>query len=140
MDGDSSLDRPLAAEWFPEFYDELRRLAGHKLSDERLGHTLSATALVHEAFVKLSSRSKGWSDSVRFRAAASKAMRQILCEHARARGAVKRGKGAKRITLAEGVLLGEESDDQLELLGLHDAIEALRKHLGWRPDVGERAP
>ena len=85
--------------FFPLAYDELRRLAAAKLEAERPGHTLDATALVHEAFLRLGGASfAGRSD---FLVAASRAMQHILVDHARARNAGKRGGAARRWALDE---------------------------------------
>ena len=85
--------------FFPLVYDELRRLAAGKLGQERAGHTLDATALVHEAFVRLGGAS--FADRADFLRAASVAMQRILVDHARARRAGKRGGSARRWTLDE---------------------------------------
>jgi RNA polymerase sigma factor (TIGR02999 family) len=87
----------------PEVYDELRRLAGNYLRHERPGQTLQATALVHEAFLRLSKeKNHPWKDRTHFLAIAALSMRQILVQRARARHADKRGgQHAERITLDE---------------------------------------
>ena len=78
----------------PMVYDELRRLAGRHLRHERVGHTLHATDLVHEAFLRLARESHGSPSRTHFFASASQLMRRILVEHARRRGAAKRGAAA----------------------------------------------
>ncbi len=81
----------------PLLYDELRRAAQWSLDNERAGHTLSATALVHEAYLKLAGpREAAWTGRGHFYAAATEAMRRILVDHARVRQRVKRGGGAVR--------------------------------------------
>lgn len=83
-------------------YDHLRAIARHQLSHERPGHTLTATALVHEAYLRLdgaAGEGGGEPNRILFLHAASEAMRRILIEHARARGRVKRGGGAARVSL-----------------------------------------
>ena len=96
-----------AADLFPAVYDELRRLAAAKLAAERPGHTLDATALVHEAFLRLADRrgepggSQAFATKSQFFRAAAEAMRRILVDHARKKRADKRGGAAKRFELAE---------------------------------------
>src|SRR5688572_17192781 len=101
----------------PQVYAELRRLAAAKLAGERSGHTLDATALVHEAFLKLGGEESFASKSGFLRAAAE-AMRRILVDHARAKRADKRGGGWQRVDLSETALPAENSD----LLALDEAL------------------
>lgn len=87
-------DRGAAGALLPLVYDQLRRAAQQHLAQERAGHTLSATALVHEAYVKLAGpREVPWAGRGHFYAAAAEAMRQILLDHAKVRMRVKRGGG-----------------------------------------------
>lgn len=96
-----------AGELMPQVYDELRRLAGNYLRHERPGQTLQATALVHEAFLRLSKeKNQPWKNRTHFLAIAALSMRQILVQRARARHAEKRGGGAEKITLDESVMEG----------------------------------
>ena len=89
----------------PQVYDELRRLAANYLRHERPGQTLQATALVHEAFLRLSKeKNQPWKNRTHFLAIAALSMRQILVQRARARHAEKRGGGAEQITLDESVM------------------------------------
>ena len=89
----------------PQVYDELRRLAANYLRRERPGHTLQATALVHEAFLRLSKEKKQpWKNRTHFLAIAALSMRQILVQRARARDADKRGGGAEKISLDDSVM------------------------------------
>jgi RNA polymerase sigma factor (TIGR02999 family) len=78
---------------FPLVYDELRRQARRYLRGERAGHTLEPTALAHEAYLRLAGRERAWADRAHFFAVASRAMRQVLVDHARARLRQKRGAG-----------------------------------------------
>ena len=113
---------------FPLVYDELRRLAQAHLRSERVGHTLPATGLVHEAYLKLFEQSAAWQDRAHFLAVASRAMRQVLIDHARARLADKRGGGAARATLHTDRLdlLDGDADDQAALiLSVDDALSRL---------------
>lgn len=96
--GDESSGRDL----LPLVYRELRLLAQQRMNAERPDHTLNATALVHEAWLKIgaSERAIPWANRAHFYAAAAEAMRQILLDHAKSRGRVKRGGGAKRVPLS----------------------------------------
>jgi RNA polymerase sigma factor (TIGR02999 family) len=88
------------AELLPQVYDELRKLASAKLAVEAPGHSLDATALVHEAWLKLATADVDWQDKTHFYRAAATAMRRLLIDHARAKGAAKRGGGAVPVSLA----------------------------------------
>lgn len=111
-------------ELIPLVYDELRRLAVVKMAHEREGHTLDATALVHEAFIKLTDGSPGWESQRHFFAAAAEAMRRILIDRARARGAEKRGGRVQRaIVDIEALAMPEIADERVILLS--EAIDRL---------------
>lgn len=111
----------------PLVYDELRALARRQLRREQDGHTLHATALVHEAYVKLNAGGAvAAADRAHFLAIASRAMRQVLVDHARRRNTAKRGEGWDRTTLsgvAGLVAAGDRTPDQL--LALDQALEGL---------------
>ena len=116
-----------AEELFPLLYDELRRLAGFYMGREQAGHTLQPTALVHEAYLKLVDQTRtGFKGRTHFMAVGAQVMRRLLIDHARKRGAVKRGLGWKRVTLgtgneaAEAAALGSD-----ELLNLNAALDRL---------------
>src|SRR4051794_29717816 len=94
LDAATAGDRRAAADLLPLVYEELRKLAAARLAAERPGHTLDATALVHEAYLRLLG-DKGFDGRRHFFAAASEAMRRILVDHARNRLAAKRGAGAR---------------------------------------------
>ena len=98
---------------WPFVYDELRRLAGHYMQDQKPGHTLQATALVHEAFVRLVDVEVAGESRGQFLALAARAMRSVLVDHARTRGRAKRGGDAVRVTLDEGVRVGSDGLDGL---------------------------
>jgi RNA polymerase sigma factor (TIGR02999 family) len=119
-DGDSAaLDRLL-----PLVYADLRRIAARQLKAERRDHTLSATAVVHEAYMRLvGQRQVRLEDRAQFFAAAAAQMRRILVDHARRRAAAKRGGPQVRITLDEELAAGAERD--LDLLALDHALEEL---------------
>jgi RNA polymerase sigma factor (TIGR02999 family) len=107
-------------------YDELRKVAQRRLAEERPGHTLQATALVHEVYLKLSEgRQKPWSGRAEFFAAAAEAMRRILIDHARRRGAEKRGGGRRPLPL--NVVDLTELDNPAMILALDEAIVRLER-------------
>ncbi len=90
----------------PIVYDELRRLAARCLQSERPGHTLRATALVHEAYLRLMDADIGWQDRAHFYAVSARVVRRILVEYARTHSRQKRGGGEVPIPLDEAVLIG----------------------------------
>src|SRR5215472_511361 len=102
------------AELLPQVYDELRKLAAAKLASEKPGQTLDATALVHEAFLKLGGE-RSFATRADYLKAAAQAMRRILVDHARARNAAKRG-GGRRVPLESGHLVSPPPNDDLEAL------------------------
>ncbi len=112
-----------------EMYDALRRLAAARMAAERPGHTLQATALVHEAYLKLAgdTRPPGWDGRGHFFASAARAMRQILIDAARHRGAVKRGGDLERLPLSHVDLAGGRIARDQELLDIDDALERLER-------------
>ena len=116
-----AMDQP----WLPEVYDCLRRLAAAWFRAERPGHTLQPTALVHEAYMRLSAADRSIDDRTRFGAAAAVAMRRVLVDHARARNAAKRGGGWSRVDLALIDAGGQARD--VGILELDDAIAELAK-------------
>jgi RNA polymerase sigma factor (TIGR02999 family) len=108
----------------PRVYAELRQIAHRHLARERTGHTLSTTALVHEAFLKLLDlNGTEWKGRAHFFATASRAMRHVLVDHARIRGAAKRGGGEAALQLAEELYLTREQADRL--LDLDEAMTRL---------------
>lgn len=123
-DGDeSALDRLM-----PLVYDELRGVAHRRLASERTGHTLQTTALVHEAYARFADLDLRWRDRAHFFALAARTMRRILVDYARARAAEKRGGGAEAVRLDDlTVSLASEDDDVVEILALHEALEALER-------------
>jgi len=100
-----------------EVYDDLHRIAGEYLRRERADHTLQPTALVHEAYVKVANRDQ-WKSATHFRAVASNAMRQVLVDHARRRGRLKRG--GKRVMLTTNIAFAPDRD--VEILALDEAL------------------
>jgi RNA polymerase sigma factor (TIGR02999 family) len=110
----------------PLVYDELREIAGRWLRRERMGHTLQPTALVHEAYLRLvDQRRVRWRDRAHFFAVAATTMRRVLVDHARRRGAAKRGGGALTIPLDDSVLGTAVAPDILDLDQALDALGAL---------------
>jgi RNA polymerase sigma factor (TIGR02999 family) len=127
-------DTQAANQLLPLVYDELRKLAAQRLAQEKPGQTLQATALVHEAYLRLvdATQEPRWDSRGHFFAAAAEAMRRILVEQARRRGAQKRGADCKRIDFPE---LAETSDDDpLDLVALD---EALRKFEALYPQKAQ---
>ena len=123
-------DRQAAEQLLPLVYDELRKLAAARMAAEKPGHTLSATALVHEAYLRLVG-DQHFDDRGHFFAAAAEAMRRILVNHARDRKRLKRSGGRRRLELLDQVgSLAEDSDLVLSLdelltrLGEEDAAAA----------------
>src|SRR5216110_678640 len=101
---------PPAQELAPQVYDELRRLAAAYLRRERPGQTLQATALVHEAYLRLAGAGSPWQDERHFVGIAARSMRQILVERARSRGAQKRWAGLDRVTLTASLVHASAED------------------------------
>jgi RNA polymerase sigma-70 factor (ECF subfamily) len=112
----SDPERPEARELMPAVYQELRRLAAAYMRRERPGQTLQATALVHEAYLRLAGAGQPWTDRGHFLAIAARSMRQILVERARARGALKRWAGLDRVSLSESLVGGAHADAMLPAL------------------------
>jgi RNA polymerase sigma factor (TIGR02999 family) len=121
-------DLQAANQLLPLVYDELRRLAAQRLAAERPGQTLQATALVHEAYLRLVGESDDlrWEGRGHFFGAAAEAMRRILIDSARRKAATKRGGSARRVSIDDVALVGDEPDDNL--LALDEALAELEKH------------
>ena len=116
---------PPAEEVAPLVYDELRRIARAYMRRERPGQTIQATALVHEAYLRLAGAGTPWHDKRHFVGIAARSMRQILVERARARGAQKRWGGLGRVSRTDSIAI---SDDQSDLLpALDEALTRLEK-------------
>lgn len=111
-------------ELMPMVYAELRRRAAAHLKHERPGHTLRPTDLLHEAYLRLCAQNAGFKNRDHFFGVASRLMRRVLVDHARARSAAKRGK-ALRVTLAEDVAAASPPADLLELDAALDELAAL---------------
>ena len=120
-------DGHAAGQLLPLVYEELRQLAAAKLVQEKPGQTLEATALVHEAYLRLVDvdRAQQWNSRGHFFAAAAEAMRRILVEQARRKRRDKHGGGRGREELHEALLIRHTSDEQL--LAIHDALDQLAR-------------
>ncbi len=119
-------DRGALDRLVPQVYGELRRVADRYLRSERSDHTLQPTALVHEAYLRLTGKERPqWRDRAHFYAVAAQVMRRILVDHARAHRADKRGGGALLVPLDEGNAAASERS--ADLIALDDAIDALAK-------------
>ena len=116
-----------AAELLPLVYEELRKLAAAKMAQENPGQTLQATALVHEAYIRLVGVEKTphWDSRGHFFTAAAEAMRRILVENARRKGSSKHGANLKRVDLDEACSLDDRSP--VELLAVDEALESLAR-------------
>jgi RNA polymerase sigma factor (TIGR02999 family) len=112
-----------ADELLPIVYDQLRSLAQAYLNGERPGHTLAATALVHEAYLRLADVDIEWQDRVHFFAVAARQMRRVLVDHARARGRGKRGGGDERVPW-EAALLAV-SEQPVDVVDVDEALDRL---------------
>lgn len=108
----------------PLVYDELHRIAARYMARQQGGHTLQATALLHEAYLRMvNQEEKQWQNRAHFFAVAATAMRHILVDHARARNRDKRGGDALKVSLDEA--LGKANDQALEIAALDDALTHL---------------
>jgi RNA polymerase sigma factor (TIGR02999 family) len=119
-------DPHAAAQLLPLVYDELRKLAAAQMACEKPGHTLDATALVHEAYVRLAANEKpqqAFANRRHFFAAAAEAMRRILVENARRKRTLKRGGGLAREYLEEASLAAPETDE--DVLAVDEALDKL---------------
>jgi RNA polymerase sigma factor (TIGR02999 family) len=118
-------DPRAADQLLPLVYEELRKLAAAKMAQEKPGQTLQATALVHEAWLRLAGpeQQKAWNSRGHFFGAAAEAMRRILVDRARQKARVRHGGGLERIDLAQVTIATEDSDDTV--LAIHEALEKL---------------
>jgi len=117
-------DRGALDQLTPLIYEELRRMARRYMNQQPAGHTLQATALIHEAYLRLvGQEAKHWENRAHFFGVAAQAMRHILVDHARARKMAKRGGGAHQVSLDEALTIGPERGD--DLVALNDALDAL---------------
>jgi RNA polymerase sigma factor (TIGR02999 family) len=119
-------DQEAAAQLVPLVYDELRRLAVRRLRHERPNHTLQATALVHEAYMKLAAqRGAKWQNRAQFFGVASQSMRRILVDYARTQQRIRRGGKQQKVSLDDVVLVSSDRAD--EVLAVHESLSRLEK-------------
>jgi RNA polymerase sigma factor (TIGR02999 family) len=118
-------DPKAADQLLPMVYDELRKLAAAKMAQEKPGQTLQATALVHEAWLRLvgTDESKSWNSRGHFFGSAAEAMRRILVDRARQKARIRHGGGLERVDLGHVTLAAVDTDETL--LAVNDALEAL---------------
>jgi RNA polymerase sigma factor (TIGR02999 family) len=121
-------DATAAAQLLPLVYEELRQLAAARLAQEKPGQTLQATALVHEAYLRLvdTDQVQHWNSRGHFFAAAAEAMRRILINRARDRGRQKRGGGWQRLDLQRIAVANDASEE--ETLAIEEALQRLEQH------------
>lgn len=121
-------DSAAAEKLLPLVYEELRKLASARMATERKDHTLQATALVHEAYLRLvdGERIQNWDSRGHFFAAAAEAIRRILIEQARRKAGPKAGGGLRRIELSH--VVPESAKADCDLLSLNDALDQLEEH------------
>ncbi len=124
--GTSEAGAPATQELFARVYEELRGLAAVYIRDERAGHTLQPTALVHETYLKLA-QAGGWKSENEFIAVAASAMRRVLVDHARKRDAAKRGGGERRLSIDSHDTGGHGLIGRGQQLDVMTLDEALRK-------------
>lgn len=129
-------DSDAAAKLMPLVYEELRRLARNYLQRERADHTLQATALVHEAYLRMvDDKCVSWKDRAHFYGIAARLMRRILVDHARAHNAAKRGGLEQKLTLDEARDL--PTKEAIELVALDGALESLAQTYPRKSEVVE---
>jgi RNA polymerase sigma factor (TIGR02999 family) len=122
-------DRQAAADLLPQVYEELRRLAGARMSHEATGHTLNATGLVHEAYLRLvgDADTPKWAGRAHFFTVAAEMMRRILIDHARRKRRERHGGQFKRVELTDHLSAGAASHDD-KLLAVNDVVDQLAAH------------
>jgi RNA polymerase sigma factor (TIGR02999 family) len=127
LDAAAAGDRKAAADLLPVVYDELRKLAAARMDDEAPGNTLNATALVHEAYLRLvgSADDVRWENRGHFFAAAAEAMRRILVESTRRKKATKHGGGLHRLDVTPAIAAPEVDEDLVAIDGALDRLAAL---------------
>ena len=110
----------------PLVYGELHRLAAHRLRQERPGHTLQTTALVHEAYMRLAAqREAKWQNRAQFFGVASQVMRRVLVDYARGQQRIRRGGQQQKVSLDDAVLVSPDRAD--EVLSVHESLSRLEK-------------
>jgi RNA polymerase sigma factor (TIGR02999 family) len=125
-------DKP-AEELLPLVYQQLRRVAAEKMRNESAGHTLQATALVHEAWMRVGGETHGWQSRWHFFSAAAEAMRRILIERARSKRAIRHGGGLQRVD-ADDVEIAAPAEES-ELLDVHETLDEFARHHPEKADL-----
>lgn len=120
---DESLSAELTGDLLPLLYDELRKLAAHKMASEAPNHTLQATALVHEAWLRLGGSADQWQNRAHFFAAAAEAMRRILIDIARRKSCTRHGGGQSPVPLEDIEI--DSGQDRGTLLQVHEVLDEL---------------
>ncbi len=129
-------DRQALDELMPLVYEELRRMAHRHMAQERAGHTMQATALVNEVYLKLKDqRMAQWKNRAQFFAVAAQLMRRVLVDYARQHARVKRGGGARALSLDDAMLVANDKAD--EVLALDDALQKLEQFDKRKSQVAE---
>jgi RNA polymerase sigma factor (TIGR02999 family) len=128
-------NRQAVDDLIPLVYSQLHNLAARCLMAERPGHTLRATALVHEAYLRLVGSDTDWQNRMQFYAVAARTLRRILVDHARSRTRQKRGSGAQQVALDECIVVGEESS--LDVIDLDIALSKLTEIDGRKGQIIE---
>ena len=127
-------DARAASELLPLVYDELRRLAAHKMANEAPGHTLQPTALVHEAWLRLGGENQpDWNNRAHFFGAAAEAMRRILVENARRKLRLKRGGAQERAEFDESTLQAPADDEKV--LQMNEALDLLANEDSQKAEI-----
>src|SRR6266480_2146764 len=128
-------DPKAAEELLPLVYEELRKLAAAKMARENPGQTLQATALVHEAWLRLvgAEEQKAWNSRGHFFGAAAEAMRRILVDRARQKARVRHGGGLERVDLEHVTIATQDNDDTV--MAIHDALEKLALELPQKAEI-----
>jgi RNA polymerase sigma factor (TIGR02999 family) len=111
------------AELLPLVYDQLKTIAGRYMRNERPGHTLAPTALVHEVYLRLVGADVDWQNRAHFLAVAAGLMRRILVDHAKERSRQKRGGAVERVPFTESLMVSAESDPRI--LAMDEALDRL---------------
>jgi RNA polymerase sigma factor (TIGR02999 family) len=132
-------DKQAAEQLLPQVYDELRKLAAQKLAQEKPGQTLDATALVHEAYLRLVACGDGgaaheprWAGRRHFFAAAAEAMRRILVDRARRKARVRHGGGRRQVEIPDNLIVYDESDS--EILAVDETLDRFARE---DPEIAE---
>jgi RNA polymerase sigma-70 factor, ECF subfamily len=128
-------DKQALDELMPLVYDQLHKLAANCMRGERADHTLRATALVHEAYVRLVDSDVAWQNRVHFYAVSARLLRNILVDHAKAHNRQKRGGYAEKISLDDAVVVGPETP--AGIIELDEALRRLASHDQRKSEIVE---